>query len=216
MVKLKWRNAVGYKDVIAIFIGTGIGGAVAVNGELYLGSSREAGNIGHYLLNAFGPLAGSERDGVLDDVASRLGMAGTAATLAAKQWAPHLRKSIGTDVKQIKSSAFAKAIGAGDKVIEELVRSRFRIVGIVLSNIVDFFSPEMIVLGGGLTDALPKIARDEVRAGIEAHSTRAAVKGLKVVTAKHKGLAVTIGAARFVVDLSKRRQHQDRGAARAA
>jgi len=74
----------------------------------------------------------------------------------------------------------------------------------------------MIVLGGGLTDALPKIARDEVRAGIEAHSTRAAVKGLKVVTAKHKGLAVTIGAARFVVDLSKRRQHQDRGAARAA
>ena len=125
MVKLKWRNAVGYKDVIAIFIGTGIGGAVAVNGELYLGSSREAGNIGHYLLNAFGPLAGSERDGVLDDVASRLGMAGTAATLAAKQWAPHLRKSIGTDVKQIKSSAFAKAIGAGDKVIEELVRSRF-------------------------------------------------------------------------------------------
>ena len=74
----------------------------------------------------------------------------------------------------------------------------------------------MIVLGGGLTDALPKIARDEVRAGIEAHSTRAALKRLRVVTAKHKGHAVTIGAAQFAVDLSKRRQHQNRGAARAA
>ena len=105
-------------------------------------------------------------------------------------------------------------IRAGDEVIEELVRSRLRIVGIVLSNIVDFLSPEMIVLGGGLTDAFPKIARDEVRAGIEAHSTRAALKRLRVVTAKHKGHAVTIGAGKFAIDLIKRRQHQNRGAAR--
>src|SRR5205814_780193 len=111
--ELKVGNAIGYKDVIAIFIGTGIGGALAIEGELHLGLSGEAGNIGHYLLHAFGPLAGSERHGVLDDVASRLAIAGTAATFAAKNWAPHLRESIGTDVKHIKSSAFAKAIRAG-------------------------------------------------------------------------------------------------------
>src|SRR5262249_45501811 len=82
--ELKLGKATDYKDVIAIFIGTGIGGAVAIDGKLLLGVSGEAGNIGHYLLHAFGPLAGSERHGILDDFASRLAIAGTAATFAAK------------------------------------------------------------------------------------------------------------------------------------
>jgi glucokinase len=198
--ELKVGKARGYKDVIAIFIGTSIGGAVAIDGKLHLGASGEAGNIGHYLLHAFGPLAGSERHGILDDFASRLAIAGTAATFAAKNWAPHLLESKGTDVSNIKSSAFAEAIRAGDTAIEELVRSRVQIVGIVLSNMVDFLSPQMIVLGGGLTDAMPKIVREEVTRGIHAHSSPAALRRLRVVTTKHKGDAVTIGAARFAMD----------------
>jgi glucokinase len=198
--ELKVGKAAGYKDVIAIFIGTGIGGAVAIDGKLHLGVSGEAGNIGHYLLHAFGPLAGSERHGVLDDFASRLAIAGTAATFAEKGWAPHLMQSVGTDVREIKSSAFAEAIRSGDKAIEELVRSRMQIVGIVLSNIVDFLSPQVIVLGGGVTDAMPELVCAEVMTGIQAHSTRAALHGLKVVTAAHAGHAVTIGAAKFALD----------------
>src|SRR5207253_1407766 len=166
--ELRVGKASGYKDVIGIFIGTGIGGAVAIDGKLHLGVAGEAGNIGHYLLHAFGPLAGSERHGILDDFASRLAIAGTAATFAAKGWAPHLLESAGTDVREIKSSAFADAIRSGDKAIEELVRSRMQIVGIVLSNIVDFLSPQMIVLGGGVTDAMPEVVCAEVMAGIQA------------------------------------------------
>jgi hypothetical protein len=120
--------------------------------------------------------------------------------LAAKNWAPHLLKSAGTDVAKIRSSAFADAIRAGDKTIEELVRSRVRIVGIVLSNIVDFLSPQMIVLGGGLTDAMPKIVSERVTAGIRAHGSPAASGNLKVVTARHRSHAVTIGAAKFALD----------------
>jgi len=201
--EIKVGKAAGCKDVIAIFIGTGIGGAVAIGGKLHFGSSGEAGNIGHYLLHAFGPLAGSERHGVLDDFASRLAIAGTAATFAAKGWAPHLLESVGTDVKNIKSSAFADAMRSGDKAVEELVRSRMQIVGIVLSNIVDFLSPEIIVLGGGVTDAMPELVCAEVMAGIQAHSTASSLRDLKVVAAKHAGLAVTIGAAKFALDVKK-------------
>jgi hypothetical protein len=58
----------------------------------------------------------------------------------------------------------------------------------------------MIVLGGGLADAMPKLVREEVAAGIHAHSSRAALRGLKVVTTKHQGRAVAIGSPRFAVD----------------
>jgi glucokinase len=201
--ELKVGKAAGCKNVIAIFIGTGIGGAMAIDGKLHFGASGEAGNIGHYLLHAFGPLAGSERHGVLDDFASRLAIAGTAATFAAKGWAPHLLESVGTDVRNIKSSAFADAMRSGDKAIEELVRSRMQIVGIVLSNMVDFLSPEIIVLGGGVTEAMPELVCAEVTAGIQAHSTAASLRDLKVVTTKHAGHAVTIGAAKFALDLKK-------------
>ena len=79
-----------------------------------------------------------------------------------------------------------------------------RIVGIVLSNMVDFLSPQVIVLGGGVTDAMPELVCSEVTAGIQAHSTHAAKQGLKVVTAEHKGHAVTIGAAKFAAGFEEK------------
>jgi len=61
----------------------------------------------------------------------------------------------------------------------------------------------MIVLGGGVTDAMPELVCAEVMAGIQGHSTAASLRDLKVVTAKHAGLAVTIGAAKFALDQKK-------------
>jgi len=187
--------AVGRKHVIGVFLGTGVGGAVILDGRRYLGARGHAGDIGHYLLDPLGPLAGSDRHGVLDDVAGRTAIAGAAASLAAKQSAPHLLEIAGTDVSRIRSGELAAAIVKGDKGIEDLVRSRARIVGIALSNLVDFLNPEMIVLGGGLTDAMPELVREEVEAGILEHVTPAAREGLEVAVTKLADHAVTIGAA---------------------
>jgi predicted NBD/HSP70 family sugar kinase len=75
----------------------------------------------------------------------------------------HLLDSVGTDVKKITSTALADAIEQGDADVEELVRNRAGILGIVLSNMVDFLNPEMIVLGGGLVDAMPTSSRRRSR-----------------------------------------------------
>jgi glucokinase len=194
--------AVGCKHVIGVFIGTGIGGALIVDGKLYRGASGHAGDIGHYLLQPFGPLSGSERLGVLDDVASRTAIAADAAAIALKHAAPHLLKIAGTDVKKISSNVLAESIAKGDQEIEQLVRSRSHTVGIVLSNLVDFLNPEMVVLGGGFTDAMPEIVRKEVEAGIRKHATEPAAKALKVVAAKLNRHAVTTGAAKLALDVS--------------
>jgi glucokinase len=194
--------AVGCKHVIGVFIGTGIGGAVIIDGKLYRGASGHAGDIGHYLLQPFGPLSGSDRHGVLDDVASRTAIAADAAAIALKHAAPHLLKIAGTDVGKISSSVLAESIEKGDVEIERLVRSRSQMIGIVLSNIVDFLNPEMLVLGGGFTDAMPEIVRKEVEAGIRAHSSEQAGKALKVAAAKLSRHAVTTGAAKLALDVS--------------
>jgi len=189
------------RHVIGIFIGTGIGGALAIDGRIYTGAGGVAGDIGNYLLHAMGPLAGSLREGVLDDVASRTAIAGDAAVLAAKRWAPKLRAIAGTDVTAIKSTHLARAIEGGDKAVEKLVRSRARVVGIALSNLVDFLNPQVLVLGGGLVEAMPSLIRNEVRKGIEAHATPVAFKDLKVRVAKLGDHAVTTGAAHLAADV---------------
>ena len=200
--ELQLGAAKGARHAIAIFIGTGIGGALVIDGKLYRGASGVAGDIGNYLLHAMGPLAGSNREGVLDDVASRTAIAGDAAVLAAKRWAPALLKIAGTDVRKITAGDLATAIRRGDRAVEQLVRGRARVVGIALSNLVDFINPEVLVLGGGLVEAMPELVRNEIRKGIEAHGTKPAVKALRVTVARLGNHAVTTGAAKLARDLS--------------
>src|SRR5262249_19035732 len=89
--------AVGLKHVIGIFIGTGLGGALILDGKLYHGTNGSAGDIGHYLLHTSAPSAGSNTR-VLDEVASRTAIGKAASRLASRKLAPYLLiKSVGKD-----------------------------------------------------------------------------------------------------------------------
>lgn len=194
----------GARHAIGLFLGTGIGGAVIIDGRLHLGASGLAGEIGHYLLDALGPLSGSQRYGLLDDVVSRHAIAAQAAAMAAKQWAPHLFREAGANLLEIKAGMLARAIKRGDDKIEDLVRSRARIVGIVLANLVNFLSPDVVVLGGGLVEALGDIIVPEAQRAMRRHALPEIARGVKILPAKLGDLAVAAGAARWALDALSR------------
>jgi glucokinase len=188
------------RHAIGVFIGTGIGGALILDGKLHRGVNGVAGDIGHYLVQPLGTLGGSERQGVLDNVCSRTAIAAEAAVYAARQWAPNLLKMGGTDLSGLRSKMLARAIKAGDKQIEQLVLSRCRLLGIVLSNLVDFINPDCVLLGGGLVEEMPRLVLKGVVRGLEEYSSLAAFKKLKIVTTKLKEYAVATGAAKMAWD----------------
>ena len=190
----------GARSVIGVFLGTGVGGALIVDGRLYRGASGAAGEIGRFLVSPMGPLSGSERAGTLDDFVGRHAIAAEAATLAAKQWAPYLYEEGGTDLTDIKANLLAKSVRHGDKRIEELLRSRARLVGIVLADLVNFISPEMVVLGGGLVEALPRIIVGEAEKALRQFVSPATGRRLRVRPARLAGHSVTAGAARMAWD----------------
>ena len=187
--------------VIGVWLGTGVGGAVIIDGKLYRGATGIAGDLGNYMLHSVDVSDQSDRKEVLDNVASRTAIAGQAASLAAKHKAPKLKKSAGTDVRDIKAGDLADSIRKGDKAVELLVRSRAKVIGTALSNLVDFLNPDMIVLGGGLAEAMPVLIRSEVRKSIDAHAVPKAAKAVKVVVAKFLDHAGTTGAAKLAVDM---------------
>ena len=188
------------RHVIGIFLGTGVGGALIIDGRIHRGATGLAGDIGNYVLHASAPAEDSRRE-VLDMVASRPAIAGGAAALASKRWAPNLREMTGTDVTDIKSNDLAESIRRGDKAVERLVRSRIAVVGAAVSNFVDFINPDMVVLGGGMVEAMPALVRREVRKAIEGHATPKAAKAARVVVARLHDHAVTAGAAKLALDM---------------
>lgn len=189
------------RHVVGVWLGTGVGGALIIDGKLHLGATGRSGNIGNYQLHSLDiAMTGAHKD-VLDNAASRTAIAGEAAALAAKHRAPALRQLAGTDVDDIHASDIAKAIRNGDKPVEKLVRSRANLVGAALANIVDFLNPDLIVLGGGLVEEMPALIRREVRRSIDAHAEKKAAKAVKVVVAKLHKHAGTVGAARLAMDV---------------
>jgi glucokinase len=199
--ELKRGAAKKARHVIGVWLGTGVGGALIIERKLHLGVTGQAGDLGNYLLHAVDVSQELPRKEVLDNVASRTAIAGDAAALAAKHNAPSLQKNAGTDVRDIKASALADAIRAGDKAVEKLVRSRASVVGAALSNLVDFLNPDMIVLGGGLVEAMPALMKREVANAIEAHAGPKARKAVKVRISRLLDHAGTVGAASLAVDM---------------
>lgn len=192
--------AKGRANALALFIGTGIGGAVILNHRLHTGSTGGAGDIGRYITDPQGPPAGSERAGVLDNAASRAAVAGEAAVLAAKNWAPSLNKRAGANVKAITSEEIALSIRNGDKPVEDLVRSRARMLGIVMANLANFLDPDIIVLGGGLIEAMPRLIPGEAEAAMRRYLAEPVARHVEVAAARLKGRSVATGAAKMAFD----------------
>jgi glucokinase len=188
--------AIGCRHALGFFFGTGIGGAILIDGKLYEGALGRAGDIGHYVLHAMGP----GRQDTLDNAASRTAIAAEAAALAAKQQAPSLLEAVGTDVQNIRGRDLARAIEGGDTAVEEIVRSRLRLAGTAISNLVDFINPEVVVLGGGLVEALPRIVLHEIGEALQAHCVAEVARTTRVVTASLGDYVVAAGAAMLAFD----------------
>jgi glucokinase len=188
------------QDVIGIFPGTGIGGGIIINGKMLHGFSGAAGEIGHMTLEVDGPYCGCGKRGCLEALASRIAIAKEVAALAARGDAPYIAENCGTDLANIRSGAIAKAIDAGEKMVEGVVRRAAYYTGIAIANLVNVLSPEAVVLGGGLVEALPHIYLEEARRAIKEHAMPFLRKGVRLVPAKLGDDAVVLGAAHMIAE----------------
>jgi glucokinase len=187
--------AKGYRHVVGIFIGTGIGGGLVLDGRLYGGATGNAGEIGHMILQIGGPLCGCGQYGCVEALASRTSIAKDLAHLAGSGKAPSILKRAGTDIKGIKSGAIAKAIKAGEAEVARVVERAAIHVGICMANCVNVLSPEAIVLGGGLIEKLGETFLGPARQAMRDHAMNGLVRHVEVVAASLEDDAVPIGAA---------------------
>tara|TARA_R110002096_G_scaffold82164_12_gene191152 strand:- start:862 stop:1863 length:1002 start_codon:yes stop_codon:yes gene_type:complete len=185
------RNA---RCAIGIFPGTGIGAGGVIDGKLIQGATLSCMEIGHIPL--FPETSGGGEDGTtLELECSRLKIASEAARAAYRGLAPNLLESCGTDLSNITSGKLAAAIAAGDDEIENIVRRAASLLGCGVATVIHLLSPDVVVLGGGLVEAMPELYLETVRQSTLDRVLPAYRKSFKIVAAELEDDAGVLGAA---------------------
>ncbi len=189
----------GARCAVGIFPGTGIGGGGIYEGQLLRSARGSCFEIGHVPVMRDGPLCGCGRQGCLEAVASRLAIAAAAGAAALRGDAPHLLAKTGGDLARIRSKALAESIAAGDKAVERIVRDAAGWIGFAAAGVVNLLAPDVLVLGGGLVEALPKLFLGEVKAELDRRVMPAFRNACKVVEARLGDDAAALGAAAWAL-----------------
>jgi glucokinase len=148
---------VGIRDLVGIFIGTGIGGGLILDGKLYHGFNRNSGEIGHMVVGMDGPLCKCGRRGCYEAFAGRLSVIRRIQEISAAKKTPSLAvEYAGGDPSAVRSSHLARAWQAGDEAAHTALREMAEVSGVAIANLMNLLSPEMFVLGGGVIEALGK------------------------------------------------------------
>ncbi|MDX1944862.1 MAG: ROK family protein [Pirellulaceae bacterium] len=181
--------------LVGVFPGTGIGGGCVLEGQVVRGKTMSCFEIGHVQVNPIGQPCGCGRFGCLETEASRLAIAAQAALAAYRGEAPHLLSLAGTDLSEIRSGMLAEAIKSGDAIVERIVLRAAGLIGKVVGDVVNLLAPDVVVLGGGLVEAMPDIIVKGVEEAARERAAPPFVKVFKVVAAKLGDDAVVRGAA---------------------
>lgn len=145
----------GAQDLVAIFVGTGIGGAIISKGHLYDGSSGAAGEIGHMVLVVDGPVCGCGHRGCVEALASRTAMErDVRAEIKKGRKSVVLKIMKDTHHPRMTSSIVVKALKKNDKVMRKVMQDAQHYLGILVANVVNLLDPDRVVIGGGINERL--------------------------------------------------------------
>ena len=142
------------RNVLGIFLGTGIGGGLILEGELFRGFNGTAGEIGHMVLQVGGPKCGCGNNGCFEALASRTAIFRDIQQRVKEGQKTLLTDWLGNDLSELRSGDLRKALRKGDKLVEKVVEDAAEFTGIAVSNLINLLNPEVVVLGGGVIDAL--------------------------------------------------------------
>jgi glucokinase len=144
----------GYRHLLAAFIGTGIGGCLILDGQVVTGLTGNAGEVGHMIVKAGGPRCGCGARGCLESLSSKTAIARRIGKALRKGLPSILSAKLQSKSSRLKSRDLAAAVAAGDPVANKEVNRAAYYLGLSLGSLINLLGPEIVIVGGGVTEAL--------------------------------------------------------------
>jgi glucokinase len=188
-----WRGAGrGYGAIICVTLGTGVGGGIILNGKLWRGADGSAAEIGHMGVDPFGgvPCTCGSR-GCLEVYASA-----TAIVRMTREAGPRYPNSLLHTVEDLTSEKVYLAGLEGDELSLEVFRRMGVYLGIGIASLINVLNPEIVVIGGGLSNGWDLFA-PHMRQQIIERAFPIPARRVKIVRAECGDDAGLLGAARL-------------------
>lgn len=208
----EWRMgaAKGATDVLGVWLGTGIGGGLILNGKMYAGGFFTAGEIGHTTLVLGAPLGrrsleqNCSRTAIVERLVSLIRSNNKSRLLEFVDMKDKKEHRDDEKLRKIGSKTVAQAFTVGDPLTVSVIEEAARLVAVSIANMVTVLSLPKVVLGGGLTEALGEPFVKLVRKDVRELVFPARCKSVEVVASLLEDDAGLLGAAMLVRDLKKR------------
>jgi glucokinase len=188
-----WQGAArGCRTIICVTLGTGVGGGIILDGELWRGVDGAAAEIGHMCVDPFGGVActcGSR--GCLEVFASA-----TAIVRMTREASPRHPDSVLHASRDLTAKSIFAAGLQGDELALEIFRRMGVYLGIGLANLINILNPEMIVIAGGVVNGWDLFAKDMMQQ-VEERAFPLLAARVKIERAKCGDDAGLLGAARL-------------------
>jgi glucokinase len=195
----------GVSNLILLTLGTGIGGGIVINGEMYDGACGSAGEIGHMVIDTDGPECGCGNRGCLEALASGTAVAREAISRISKGEESSLVDMVAGEIGSITAEEVSTAARNGDSLALAVLSQAAHYLGVGMVNLVNIFNPEMIILGGGMAQ-LGSLFIGPAKKVVAERAFPISAQAVRIVTAQLGNEAGVYGAAAFALDQRIRRE----------
>ena len=181
----------GKNDVIAVWVGTGVGGGLILGGRLHRGHFFTAGEIGQTVVDP----AAAPGHRTVEEICSRTGIVHALRRLMPSNDASPLAIRLRESDASVGSSMIAESYRGGHPVTKSVIDHAAKQLGLVLANLATVVCPEAIVLGGGVSEALGKPWISQVKAAFDPWVFPETLKRCRLVASELGDHAGMLGAA---------------------
>jgi glucokinase len=182
------------QTLVGLTLGTGIGGGIVLNGEIFHGCSDVAGEIGHMTIDSNGRKCKCGNYGCLEQYASGPAIALRAVEGIEAGVASMLEEMADGDLTRITAATVYEATLLGDAYASEVMKDTAKFLGAGVASIINILNPEMVVISGGVTRAGEHLF-EPLRAEVRRRAFRSAQEHCRIVSAELPGTAGVVGAA---------------------
>ena len=188
----------GYNNLVALTLGTGVGGGVVIDGEVYHGSQNTAGELGHTVVEPNGRYCGCGNQGCLEAYAG----AKNIVERIQEKIETGQRSSLTTTRKNgepLTPRRIAAAAESGDELAIEIFAETGRYIGIALTSIAHILNPQIAIIGGGIAEAGEKLLFEPIRTELSKRAMDIPAQ-MKIVKAHLGNDAGIVGAAMLALE----------------
>ncbi|OGS33534.1 MAG: hypothetical protein A2474_08885 [Elusimicrobia bacterium RIFOXYC2_FULL_34_12] len=178
-----------YKNLITLSLGTGIGGGIIINGNLYRGATGSAGELGHITINPAGPKCSCGNYGCIEAYIGKTGRL-------------RIAKQMGFNKKYLDIKLLGKLSKKGNKKATAVFKRISFYLSIGINNIINVFNPDMITFTGGFSNAW-NLLRINLIKELKKRTFKTPLKHVKIIKSNYSQDIGAIGAAYLGAELKK-------------